>query len=82
MINVQFFVIEIDFHLLMKTDYEQEHEHDYEALFPEHFHQFYAPIAVAPFVIVPANHFHEPVAKHKRQLAVENAGVWIAHDIL
>src|SRR5262249_44032453 len=48
----------------------------------QHFHQLHAPIAVAPLIIVPADHFYETIAHHQRQLAVEDAGVWIANDVL
>src|SRR5438034_2187181 len=51
-------------------------------LFSHHFHQLHATIAVAPFVIVPANYLYESIADHQRQLAVEDAGVRIAHDVL
>ena len=53
-----------------------------QGLFRQHFHQFYAAIAITPFVVVPADHLYEPVPKRKRQFAVENAGVWIAYDVL
>src|SRR4029077_4785112 len=48
----------------------------------QHFHQLHAAIAVAPFVIIPADHFYEPVTAHQCQLAVQNAGVRIANDVL
>src|SRR5262245_39158881 len=40
----------------------------------QQFHQLHTPIAVAPFVIVPADHFYEAVAHCQRQLAIEDAG--------
>src|SRR5262249_24711010 len=51
-------------------------------LLGQHFHQFHAAIAVAPLIIVPADHFYEAVANHERQLAIEDAGVGIANDVL
>src|ERR1700745_2133918 len=48
----------------------------------QHFHQLYAAIAVAPLIIVPADHFYETIAHHQRQLAVEDAGVRIANNVL
>src|SRR5215472_5304733 len=35
-------------------------------LVSQHFHQLHAPIAVAPFVIVPANHFYESITERQR----------------
>src|SRR5438128_8457660 len=52
------------------------------ALFPQQLQQLDATGTVAPFVIVPADGFHKPVAKHERQLAVKNTGVRITNDIL
>src|SRR6516165_4972128 len=46
-----------------------------DRLFGQHFHQLHAAIAVAPFVIVPADHFDETVAHRQRQFAVEDTGV-------
>src|SRR4029450_5426122 len=46
------------------------------------FQQLHATVAVAPFVVVPTDDFHEAVAKQKRQLAVENAGMGISDDVL
>src|SRR5215470_11175421 len=48
----------------------------------QHFHQLHAPIAVAPLIIIPADHFYEAIADRQRQLAVEDTGVWIADDVL
>src|SRR5204863_422058 len=45
-------------------DHEQEHEQD--TLFPQHFHQFHAAVAVAPLVVVPTDYFRETVSKHER----------------
>src|SRR6266480_4457853 len=81
-INIQLFVVEMDSHPLMKNDHEQEYEHDYERLLRNQFQHIHATVAVAPFVIVPTDDFHETVAKHKRQLAVKNAGVRIANYVL
>src|SRR5437870_2607220 len=64
----------------MKTDYE--HEHDYEPLFPQQLQHFYATIAVAPLVVVPADYFHKTVAERESQFAVENAGMRIADDVV
>src|SRR6266496_952130 len=50
--------------------------------FAQHLHQFHAAVAVAPLVIVPTDYFRETVSKHERQLAIEDAGVWISHDVL
>src|SRR6266478_179856 len=50
-------------------------------LFPQHLQQFHAAIAVAPLVVVPAHDFHETVAEHQRQFAVENARVRVAHNV-
>ena len=44
----------------------------------QHLH---AAIAVAPLVVVPADDFHELPAVNHRQLAVEDAGVRVAHDV-
>src|SRR5438067_2473117 len=49
---------------------------------PQHLQQFYTTIAVAPFVVVPTDHFHETIAEGKRKLAVEDAGMRIAHNVL
>jgi len=75
-------MIEIDFHASITVDHEQEHEHDYEALFPEHLEHFDATIAVAPLVVVPTDHFHETVAEHDREFAVEDARMRIADDVV
>ena len=64
LVHVQFLVIEIYFHVSIRGDHE--HEHDYEALLPEHFHQFHAAIAVAPLIIIPADHFYEAVTDCQR----------------
>src|SRR5437868_11855295 len=50
-------------------------------LFPQHLQQFHAAIAVAPLVVVPADDFHETVAEHDRQFAVENARVRVAYNV-
>src|SRR5438105_13454385 len=52
------------------------------ALLSKHLEHFDAAIAVAPLVVVPADHFHETIAEHDRQFAIEDARVWIADDIL
>src|SRR6266567_894126 len=61
-------------------------ENDYanvtKCLFSQKFEQFHATVAVAPFVVVPTDHFHKPVAKHERQLAIKNTGVRITNDVL
>src|SRR2546430_8829179 len=51
-------------------------------LFGQHFQHFDAAVAVAPLIIIPADDFHEAVADHQRQLAVEYAGVRIANNVL
>src|SRR4029077_12762430 len=51
-------------------------------LLSQHFHHFDAAIAVAPFVIVPADHFYEAISDRQRQLAIKDAGVRIANDVL
>src|SRR5215831_532744 len=51
-------------------------------LVSQHFHQLHAPVAVAPLIIIPAHHFYEAIAAHQGQLAVEDAGVRIANDVL
>src|SRR5260370_21096569 len=48
----------------------------------QHFHHFDAAIAVAPLIIIPADHFYEAVADHERQLAVQNAGMPVTYDVL
>src|ERR1044071_8474299 len=48
----------------------------------QHFHQLHATIAVAPLIVIPADHFYETIADHERQLAVEDAGMRIANDVL
>lgn len=53
-----------------------------EPLLSQHFHQLHAAIAVAPLIIIPADHFYEAIADRKRQLAIEDAGVRIANDVL
>ena len=51
-------------------------------LFGQHLHQLHAPIAVAPFIIIPADHFDETIAHRQREFAIEDAGVWITDDVL
>src|SRR6476469_6118399 len=48
----------------------------------QHFHHLHASIAVAPLIIIPADHFYEAVADGQGQLAIEDAGVRIANDVL
>src|SRR5205814_10717776 len=63
-------------------DHEQEHEHDYETeLLPQHREHTDAAIAVAPFVVVPADDLHESSAVSHRQFAVEDARVRVTDDI-
>jgi hypothetical protein len=52
-----------------------------KTLLSEHLHQFYATVAVAPFVVVPADDLHEFAAVGHGQFAVENAGVRVPHDV-
>src|SRR5690348_1771936 len=51
-------------------------------LFGQDFHQLHAAIAVAPLIIIPADHLYEAVANHQREFAVEDAGVRITHNVL
>src|SRR6478609_4689826 len=51
-------------------------------LFSQHFHQLDAAIAVAPLVVIPADHLHETIAHRQRQFAIEDAGMRIADDVL
>ena len=48
----------------------------------EQFQQRHAPVAVTPFVVVPADDLHELVAERQRQRAIEDARMRVAHDVL
>src|SRR5438045_6102264 len=64
-------------------DHEQEHEHDYEReLLSQHCQHIDAAIAVAPLVVIPADHFHETKAEREREFAVEDARMRVADDVL
>src|SRR4249919_1539522 len=51
-------------------------------LVSQHFHQLHAPIAVAPLIVIPADHFYEAIAHRQGELAIKDAGVRIANDVL
>src|SRR5205807_9096393 len=64
-------------------DHEQEHEHDYEReLLSQHCQHIDAAIAVAPLVVIPADHFHETIAEREREFAVEDERMRVADDVM
>jgi hypothetical protein len=43
--------------------------------------EFFHPGAVAPLIVIPANHFHEPLLDDLRECGIENTRVSISDDV-
>src|SRR4029078_1843473 len=69
------------FILQLKTSASRSTSTIMTGLIRQQFHQLHAAIAVAPFVIIPADHLYEAVAHRQRQLAIEDAGMRIANNV-